>query len=392
MKRHSVQDALKDYTDREHSQVKHTILESYLERCLMIIGQHFPKIAYIDGFAGPWESTTTDLADTSPGIAIKTMATCDLALKKKHKQARLRSIFVETEAAPAAQLSAYVQNAPSNIVRPEVWCTSFESAIPNILKWLEPGEFAFVFVDPCGWKGLVNPEVLAPLLQRKNTELLINFMWNFMNLATGHDDQHDNLASIFGNKWKTAAAGSSEAKRVKMMNLYRQQLTQVCAKPHLPRLRTAMLPIEYIDQQKIIFYMVYATHNATGLVVFREQAEEAATHQARLKLQHKLNKVAQNQGQRDMFGADAHTPEQRSLPADLTQLWMRHFPKVGDEIIVNYEVIADMIEDTDYLLTELQTALANLIKDGYLVNLDAKAARPKKAVNYRNKERLKRLR
>lgn len=392
MKRRPVQEALKDYTDREHSQVKHTILESYLERCLMIIGQRFPKIAYIDGFAGPWESTTTDLTDTSPGIAIKTMATSSLALNKKHKHARLRSIFVEADETRAEQLKAYVQQAPTNIVRPEVWCASFENAIPNILKWLEPGEFAFVFVDPCGWKGLVDPSVLAPLLQRKSTELLINFMWNFMNLATGHDDQHDNLTSIFGEAWKSAAAGSSEAKRINMMNLYRQQLSQVCSQSDLPRLRTAILPVEYIHQRKIIFYMVYATHNATGLVVFREQAEEAATHQVRLKLQHKLNQVAQNKGQDDMFGADNHVPEQRTSPSHLSQLWLQHFPNVGDELVADYGLIADMIENTEYLISELQSALADLIEQGVIANLNAKGVRPKNAVNYKNKERLKRMR
>jgi three-Cys-motif partner protein len=391
MKRRSPQDALRDYTDREHSQIKHAILESYLERCLMIIGQHFSKIAYIDCFAGPWQSTTPDLSDTSPGIAIKTMATCDLVLKKKHHaRTRLRSIFIEADVQRADQLDAYVQRCPSNITRPEVWRKSFENAIPEILTWLEPGEFAFVFVDPFGWKGIVDPVVLAPLLQRKNTELLINFMWNFLNLATGHEDQHQNLTAIFGKDWQDAATGSSEAKRVGLMSRYRQQLVQVGGNLAAP-LRTAMLPVEYVDRRTIIFYLVYATHNATGLVVFREQAEEAANHQARLKLQHRLNKIARDTGQDDMFGATQHVREQHSALADLKNVWVQQFPKAGDEVVVDYRFMANLIEHSEFLLSDLQAALRELVREGTLTNLDAKAARPKNAVNYRKGERLKRL-
>ena len=393
MKRRSPQQALNDYTDREHSQVKHAILESYLERCLMIIGRHFSKIAYIDCFAGPWQSTTPDLSDTSPGIAIKTMATCDLALKKKHHaHARLRSIFIEADPQRADQLDAYVQRCPSNITPPEVWRKPFENSIPEILAWLEPGEFAFMFVDPFGWKGVVDPKVLAPLLQRTNTELLINFMWNFLNLATGHEDQHQNLTAIFGKDWQEAATGSSEDKRIRLMRRYRQQLVEAANHSAVP-LRTAMLPVEYVDRRTIIFYLVYATHNATGLVVFREQAEEAAEHQARIKVQHKLNKIARDTGQDDMFGADQHRQEQHSLLVDMKAVWMQQFSKVGDEVVVDYRFMANLIEHSEFLLSELQTALRELIGEGMLANLDAKAARPKNAVNYRRKgERLKRLR
>lgn len=247
-----------------------------------------------------------------------------------------------------------------------------------------------MFVDPFGWKGVVDPNVLAPLLKRKNTELLINFMWNFLNLATGHEDQRQNMTAIFGDGWEEAATGSSEAKRVRLMSRYREQLAQA-GSDSTTSLRTAMLPVEYVDRRTIIFYLVYATHNAAGLVVFREQAEEAANHQARLKLQHKLNKIACETGQDDMFGADQHTQEQHMLMVDLKAVWMEQFHKVGDERIVDYCFMANLIEHSEFLLSDLQAALRELIEHGSLINLNAKAPRPKNAVNYKKKERLKRL-
>lgn len=390
--RRSTRDALKHYEDREHSLIKHTILRSYLQRCLMIIGRHYSKIAYIDCFAGPWMSTSGDLSDTSPGIAIRTMSACGATLKTMHgRDVRLRSVFIESDDERASLLENHVANVPSNIVRPEIWPATFEDVIPKIIAWLDHDEFAFVFVDPFGWKGLVEPSVLAPFMQRKRTEVLINFMWNFLNLATGHEEQHTNLDAVFGQGWQEATSGSSEAKRIELMNRYRRLLGDTCVAHDVPKLRTALLPVEYVDKKKIIFYLVYATHNPTGLVVFREQAEEAAQEQSRLKLQHRLDRMAEKNGQMDLFGVDAHEDEPRLPSQDLKALWLRYFPTVGSSLIVDYALIAELIEDSDYLLSELQAALRELIETGIIENTAAKKRRPKNAVNYRANERLVRL-
>jgi three-Cys-motif partner protein len=386
------QQALEHYEDREHSLVKHAILGSYLQRCLMIVGQWSAKIAYIDCFAGPWKSQTSDLSDTSPGIAIRLMADCQSSLQEKHhKQVRVRSVFVESDTQRADLLDAHVQHSPASIVRPEIWRKSFQDAIPDILTWLEPDEFAFVFVDPFGWKDVIESSVLAPFLTRDRTELLITFMWNFINLATGHAEQDANLTAVFGADWQTANAYGGDAKHQQLMKRYRQQLAATCEGSALNRLRTAVLPVEYVDRKKVIFNLVYATHNATGLVVFWEQAERVVAQQSRLKLQHSLDHVAKEHGQDDLFNADAHRDAPHSPSYDLKQAWLARLPKVGDVLVVDTIVMADLIEATDGLLSDLQAALGELIKDGMIENLNAKRPRKVHVVNYRDKEQLRRM-
>ncbi|TCV97727.1 three-Cys-motif partner protein [Luteibacter rhizovicinus] len=394
MKPRLSREALQQYEEREHSLVKHTILESYLERLLMIVGQWAPKIAYIDGFAGPWKSAAADLSDTSPGIAIRTMAACQANLASKLKRTvRVRSVFLETDDERASLLEQHIPGAPANIVRPEVWRKPFESAIPDLLKWLEPDEFAFVFVDPFGWKGIVEPSSLAPLLQRSKTELLINFMWNFINLATGHDDQSANLIAIFGEGWEVAATGASETKRRDLMHRYRQRLTDACRGITRTRLRTAMLPVEYVHQDKVVFYLVYTTHNPTGLVTFHEEAEETSRQQKRLKLQYRLDKLLKNHGQADIFTADGHDAERRTSLEEVKRQWLAFFPNPGSELQVDPTVMADLIEHSDFLLSEYQIALAELIEEGVIENTQAKRPRSKFAVKFAKKgELLRRLR
>lgn len=54
--------------------------------------------------------------------------------------------------------------------------------------------------------------------------------------------------------------------------------------------------------------------------------------------------------------------------------------------------MADLIEHSDYLLSEYQVAIAELIHDGVIENTQAKRLRPKFPVNYTKKgELLRRL-
>ena len=46
--------SLQGYAGREQSFLKHTILETYLERLFMIVGRTEVVINYVDFFAGPW--------------------------------------------------------------------------------------------------------------------------------------------------------------------------------------------------------------------------------------------------------------------------------------------------------------------------------------------------
>lgn len=60
-------------------------------------------------------------------------------------------------------------------------------------------------------------------------------------------------------------------------------------------------------------------------------------------------------------------------------------------MMVDIVAMADLIEETDGLLSELQAALGGLIKDGIIENTHAKRQRSVNVVNYRKNEVLRRL-
>jgi hypothetical protein len=62
----------------------------------------------------------------------------------------------------------------------------FSNPTETVARWICNDEMTFVLIDPTGWKDVISPKVLAPILRKTSVEMLINVMWNFINLATGH--------------------------------------------------------------------------------------------------------------------------------------------------------------------------------------------------------------
>jgi hypothetical protein len=71
---HLPKSVIEDYKDREQSYVKHVFLENYLERLAHKTASHYPRIVYVDGFAGPWQSAHEYFQDTSFGIALNALS------------------------------------------------------------------------------------------------------------------------------------------------------------------------------------------------------------------------------------------------------------------------------------------------------------------------------
>ena len=47
-----------EYRGREQAYIKHTLLETYLFKLFMIIGQSLPTVSYVDCLAGPWQEAS----------------------------------------------------------------------------------------------------------------------------------------------------------------------------------------------------------------------------------------------------------------------------------------------------------------------------------------------
>jgi three-Cys-motif partner protein len=183
---------------------KHQLLKAYLGGWFPILSSWRGRVLYIDCHAGRGRHKTGH--EGSPILALKRL--------RDHKNRR--RILKNTEAHffffeidqtnydLLCQELDEVKPLPTNIfVHP--LHTDYEKHLRKAISELrsEKKQLAttFAFVDPYGFS--ISMDFLNEILSFSTTELLINFMYRFIDMAITHDDQTENMNALFGNKdWK----------------------------------------------------------------------------------------------------------------------------------------------------------------------------------------------
>lgn len=380
------------YEGREQAYVKHALLAAYLERFIMILGQHFPRIVYVDCFAGPWRSSSDDFEDTSFGQALQIMRACKAKLQEDfNKNPQFEALFIEKNPDSYERLNEYVVQASSPGLKVTAWQGEFQSYVTKIAD-LIGSDFAFVLIDPKGWKTVIEPDVLAPLLKKRSVEVLINYMWNFLSMAVGHlhvPAQEQNLVRLYGKEVRNAPGSGQPNREAWLLNLYRKGLVDASVSSGANRTRTISFPIEYPGRVAVKYFLIHATHHDLGVIKFAEASEDSLGTQNAVRFCVNQQKREGKTLTQDLF-ANVEVDVVVGGRA-LTQPWLEILPVAGSEMRIGEAEMAVLIERNNCFLGELQKGLADLIERGVLVNLDAKRARPKNAVIFKNRERLKRL-
>jgi three-Cys-motif partner protein len=346
----------------------------------------------VDCFAGPWESTGTDYIDTSFGRAVQIIRGCQKKLETSFgKTPEFRALFIEKEADAYAKLKAFADQACGPRLKVEAWHGEFQGKVDAIASWIGT-DFAFVLIDPKGYKKVISPETLAPLLKKRNVEALINYMWQFLSLAVGHLDKpahRQNLIAVFGDDVCNAPPAGSPNRESWLLDLYRQRLALASQTVGEGRTRTVSFPIEYPGRTTTKYILILVTHNDVGVIKFAEASSEASATQSSVRFRVVQQRRESKTGTGDLF-ADAEI-DSLSNDVELSEPWLELLPDVGSEVRVGEPEMAKLIERNNCLMPPLQKGLLALIKSGHIENLDMTRARPKNGVLYKKNERLKRL-
>jgi len=176
--------SLSNYTGREQAYVKHVLLESYLERLVHKIASVYQDFVYVDGFAGPWQSANEKFEDTSFGIALKALRRAKASWKGRGREVNMSAFLVEQNKSAYGRLEQVAAHYPDLTIKSHR--ADFLTIAPKILQDIPRNAFAFFLIDPKGWH--VPLIKLAPLLSRPNSEVIFNFMFDFINRAASIEE------------------------------------------------------------------------------------------------------------------------------------------------------------------------------------------------------------
>ena len=246
-----------------HTQAKHQILEEYLKAWFPILSKWHGRVVYLDGFAGLGIYVAGE--EGSPIIAIRTALQHTLA-------DRFREVvfwFIEKDKNRAQMLQEVIEkrfpNLPNNLkctVESAEFAPTLESALSNLER--EGGRLAptFAFLDPFGFSGLPMRTV-RHLLAYERCEVLITFMVGFVNrFAQQQPETVDELYDA--TDWRCISdLQDPQGRERQWIDLYEQQLKKHDA-IHVRSFRMIG------EQNKTIYYLVYATKSAKGMQVMKE--------------------------------------------------------------------------------------------------------------------------
>jgi len=259
------------YLGREQAFVKHQLLETYLLRLFMIIGPHQKNIRYVDCFSGPWQEGSDDLQDTSIGIALKIIQKCRDGLKQMGRDVTFHTLFIEKDKNSFQKLQEFLSGVSLHGISTTALPGDFFDLRDSILEWCGPDDFTFFFIDPKGWKNVVEISTLAPLLRRSNSEFLINFMYDFLLRSHSQDLFQESMMAIFGEIPETNGL-TPEEKEYHLLSLYRNRLKEVLpAGGGRPRAVSVAVLKPTID--RTLYHLVYLTRHPKGITVFKEASE-----------------------------------------------------------------------------------------------------------------------
>ena len=379
-----------NYESREQAWIKHWLLEKYLEKLVLKIGTKWKRFLYVDAFAGPWDATSSDLSDTSFSRALSVLEACAAKLQENGVSIQMRAIFLEKKKSSAKRLVEYA-NDYSGKVKIEAKCADFLDEVDSIASSIGQDEFAFILVDPTGFKDVTSPRVLAPLLDKRGVELMINLMWDHINRFWDHPEQQGTLADIFGesrNEDVSRIGGNDERARC---SLYTDRL-RMRAGHSGGKLWASAFPVLNPRKRRTHYYLVYTTHSHKGLLTFSQVAEGTWKEQSNTRAQVKL-KAQMIDGQSSLFAIDeVDVIEARSFDVkSLEDAWLRLVPNVGAEIVVDETTMARLMEECSCLECDLQLVVKSLIDRKILANLATDRVRPKRPIHPENREKLRRI-
>ncbi|MEX2161017.1 MAG: three-Cys-motif partner protein TcmP [Anaerolineales bacterium] len=243
---------------------KHQLLAAYLGAWFPILASWNGRVLYIDCHAGRGRHRTGH--EGSPILAVRTLVEHRLR-EKILAGAEVNFMFIEENKNNFEILQREIQalgQLPNGVkVLPyqedyEAWLRGLLNRLKDRERKLAP---AFAFIDPYGFD--ISMELLNQFLQSPRSELVVNFMYRYVDMSMHNPDQADNMDKLFGTpEWREVAKIEEPDRRAEAaINLYSGQLKA----KYLTQMNM------YAENGTLKYVLVHASNHELG----REKIKEA---------------------------------------------------------------------------------------------------------------------
>jgi three-Cys-motif partner protein len=259
----------------------------------------FSDVTYVDGFSGPWETKTGNFSDSSFMIAISVLQDAQKQiLERRGNRRRIRCFFSEYSAEAFAQLQEAVApfHKPEEGFEIKTYRGKFEDAVTELQAFIGTS-FPLIFIDPTGWTGYPFNKI-RPLFVRPKCEVLINFMYEFVNRFAYSDDEAiiASLDPILGGLGWRDRLDPNLSRGLAVEKLFRETLKSAGNFDFVISTR-----IDKATAERPHFFITYGTKSPDGLKTFRQTEYEALREHVKNRANAKEKKREERSNTVDLF-------------------------------------------------------------------------------------------
>lgn len=305
---------ISNYKGREQAYVKHYLLERYLFDWAYKVSTTWDTLVYVDGFAGPWETTDPEYKDSSFAIGIDTLRKCQIGLQSKDQSLSMAAVLVESDKDAFAKLNSFAEANTSTDLPITAIPGKFSETIPQINQCVRKAgrrPFKFVLLDPKGWADIPMRN-LRLFLNARSCEVLITLMTKHITRFLNEEDRAVSYNNLFGRAGVLESLQQVVGEdRVELaVREYGRSLQQLCDF----RFVSSAVILEP-DEARTRYFLVFATNHPRGIEVFKAAETKASDIQEKLRKQKATQKTSQ-------IGFDF--PDERPLSSYTFRLYKRY--------------------------------------------------------------------
>lgn len=215
---------------------------------------------------------------------------------------------------------------------------SFENVIrkQNVIKNYKKYPTLFL-VDPFGYNFALAD--LSGLMNSFGNEIIVNFMFDFINRFISKPDLEESLNSYFGtNEWKQAKKLTGQQRETFLVYLFRKRFKEVTGAKYVFPYRLC-----YPDKNQTYYYLIHATNHIDGITYMKEAF--ASLNNGRVQYLGKNNDVI------TLFDWDCFKAD------DIYNSFLKKYKK--DSISFD-SFWSEIVEDTAYTIKDLSKAVTEL--------------------------------
>ena len=269
----------KKWLMKGQTRIKHQVLDSYLAAFSVILTRGNPmgqrtNLHYIDGFAGRGA-----YQDGEPGSPIIAMQVADKVFKDTQGKAVLKIQAIELDDENFESLHSETRKAAQ--LHPDASVQlhhgSFVEHIGPIVSRLGTVEYAFIFIDPFGYKDAVEFERVVNLISRPRTEVFITFMSHnisrYLSDSTATKDK--TMAEIIGNQQLQQLKGMKDRQEM-LVKLYGEQIQTMAKAQGIENVLIYTTGVKYEDQEQNIYHLIHVSRDAKARLEMEKAVKRAS--------------------------------------------------------------------------------------------------------------------